>query len=228
MKAPPERSLELAATLPDDEVVARVQAGEVALFELLMRRHNDRIYRTARAVVHDEDEAEDVMQEAYVRAWTHLDQYRGGGRFPAWLTRIALHEAFARVRRRLPTIADGLEDAGGSLMPQPSPAPRPEQAVLSAELRSLIERAVERLPEPQRLVFVLRDVQGLSIAETAESLELSEANVKVRLHRARARLRESLEAGVQAACPELFAFHRPRCDRVVAAVLARIGAQPGG
>jgi len=174
-------------------------------------------------VLHDEDEAEDVMQEAYARAWTRLHQYRGGGRFGAWLTRIAVNEAVARARRRPRTLAHDVEQDGGTLMPRPAPAPDPERSTVSGELRDLIEGAVDALPSGQRLVFVLRDVQGLSVAEVADSLDLSPSNVKVRLHRARARLRQQLEEGGRATCPEVFSFHRPRCDRVVAAVLARIG-----
>jgi len=109
-------------------------------------------------------------------------------------------------------------------MPEPTPAPDPEQQLVSEELRSLIESAVDRLPEGQRLVFMLRDVQGLSVAETAESLELTPSNVKVRLHRARSSLRQRLEVGARSACPELFPFHLTRCDRVVTAVFARITA----
>lgn len=211
--------------LTDDEVVAQVLAGDLPLFEILMRRHNDRLFRATLAVVRDADEAEDVMQEAYFRAWSHLDQYRGEGRFAAWLTRIAVNEALARVRNRTPTLRCDIEDAGGTLMPEHMPAPDPEQKLVSEELRSLIERAVDRLPEGQRLVFMLRDVQGLSVTETAESLELTPANVKVRLHRARSSLRQRLEAGARSACPELFPFHLTRCDRIVEALFARINAQ---
>lgn len=214
--------LDEAALLDDDEIVARVREGEVPLFEILMRRHNERVYRTARGLLRDENEAEDVMQEAYLRAWTRLHQYRGGGRFGAWLTRIALHEAMARARRRTPTLAEDPELSGGTIMPQPTPAPDPERSAVSGELRELVERAVDALPPGQRVVFLLRVVEGLSVAETADSLELSPSNVKVRLHRARALLQAELEEGVRAACPELFSFHRPRCDRIVAQVLSRI------
>ena len=208
-------------SLSDDEVVRLVLAGDAALFEALMRRYNQRLFRVARAVVKDDAEAEDVMQHAYVQAYTHLAQFEGRARFSTWLTRIALYEALARVRRsrRTPGGPDP-EEAVRSTMPNP------EEQASNSEARSLLEATIEALPPAYRAVFVLRDVEGLDTAETAECLEVSVDVVKTRLHRARALLREALLERAGVATASAFSFHRERCDRVVAGVLARL--QLGG
>jgi RNA polymerase sigma-70 factor (ECF subfamily) len=207
--------------LSDEQAVARICRGESELFELIMRRHNQRLYRAARAILRDEAEAEDVMREAYVRAFAHLDDFAGRASFKTWLTRIAVHEALARRRRRA---RDGGLDEAEEAMGQ-ARAPRdPETLAAGRELGRLLEAAIDELPEAYRAVFVLREVDELSTADCAEVLELSEDVVKQRLHRARERLRDELYARAGAAADGAFAFHRPRCDRVVAAVLARIGA----
>jgi RNA polymerase sigma-70 factor, ECF subfamily len=214
-----------AASLPDDEVVRRVRLGETALFEVLMRRYNQRLYRVARAILRDDAEAEDVMQHAYVAAYTHLGQYAGRALFSTWLTRIAVHEALARLRRRGRETGAGAwfdpeEDVFGLLR---SAVPDPEQQVLDVEMRFLLESAIESLPLAYRSVFVLREVEGLSTLETADCLGVSADVVKTRLHRARALLREALS---QRPTPvtALYPFACPRCDRVVNAVAARIEA----
>jgi RNA polymerase sigma-70 factor (ECF subfamily) len=206
--------------LSDEEVVSQVLAGHTALFEVLMRRHNERVYRAARAIVRDEREAEDVMQQAYVNAYTHLRQFNRLAQFSTWLTRIAVNEALGRVRRRgRYTPFDDEPAATEREMPV---AENPERQAFSGELRALLEWAVDRLPDGAREVFVLRDVEGLSTAEVAAALGVSEDAVKTRLSRARAALRRSLFERTGAAVPDAFRFHRPRCDRVVARVLARI------
>jgi RNA polymerase sigma-70 factor (ECF subfamily) len=211
-------------TLPDDEVVRRVLDGDTMLFEVLMRRYNQRLYRVAQAILRDAAEAEDVMQHAYVAAYTHLDQYAGRARFSTWLTRIAVHEALARVRRRhrerqsAPSW-EADEDATSLLA---STWPDPEQTMLDGELRSRLESAIEALAMVYRSVFVLRDVEGMSTGETAECLGLSEDVVKTRLHRARAQLRKELfRPDGPPAAP--YPFHLLRCDRVVRGVFERLG-----
>jgi RNA polymerase sigma-70 factor (ECF subfamily) len=212
------------SSLTDVEVVARIRAGETALFEVLMRRHNQRVYRVARAVVKDETEAEDVMQQAYINAFRHLDQFEERAQFSTWLTRIALHEALARRRRRqadATSMTDG--DEHGELMDALiAPQPDPERQAYGAELAYLLESAVDALPEAYRIVFALRDVEGLSTSETAAGLSLGEEAVKTRLHRARAMLRRTLSEQFGAVSAQAFQFHAPRCDRVVSAVLAKI------
>lgn len=219
-------------TLSDEEVVERVLAGETELFEILMRRYNQRLYRIARAILSDDGEAEDVMQDAYVRAYAHLGQFAGRARFSTWLTRIAVYEALARARRgrRLVQIEDLSLRKEDTMTLLSSTERGPEQQAIQRDLQSVLEAAVGDLPESFRSVLMLREIEGLSTAETAESLGISEALVKTRLHRARASLRQELESRSRAALAGSFPFHLSRCDRVVAAVFARIqaGERPEG
>ena len=210
------------SVLLDEEVLERVRAGELGLFEIIMRRYNQRLYRTARAITGDDDEAKDVVQDAYVRAYASLDQFAGRASFATWLTRIAAHEALARVRHRRRFV--DLEDAMPTL---PSNTPGPEQRASDRELARALEAAIDALPGVYRSVFVLRDVEGLSTAETAECLEITEQTAKTRLHRARTLLRNHLVARARAALPSTFTFAGARCDAVVAGVLVRI-ANVGG
>jgi len=213
--------------LSDEEVVARVRRGETALFEIIMRRYNQRLYRAARAILRDDGEAEDVVQEAYVRAFTHLHQFAGRAAFGTWLTRIAVHEALARARRqgRLQPLGD--EGAEGDDMTAFRSAADVEKQAANRELGRVLEAAIEALPDPFRAVFVLREIEEMSTAETAAALDLREETVKTRLHRARALLRRALYAGTRGAVHEVFQFGFARCDRVVAAVLGRIGQGQG-
>lgn len=216
-----------ADALTDEQVVGRVLGGETALFELLMRRHNPRIYRTVRAVLGEENDVEDTMQQAYVNAYTHLAQFAGRARFSTWLTRIAVHEAIGRARRRgtrMETEFDhdeGREDEDARLA---AADPSPEHRAFSAELRSLLEQAIDALPPGYREVFMLREVEGLSTTETAGSLDLTDEAVKTRLHRARALLKDALLARTGAAAADAFQFHATRCDRVVERVMDELGA----
>ena len=216
-----------AGTPSDEEVVRRVRAGEPELFEMLMRRHNQRLYRVARSIVRDEAEAEDVMQQAYVNAYTHLDQYADRARFSTWLTRIAVYEALGRLRRRRRVrevdVSSGADETGVTLT---SAEPSPERQALTGELRRLLEEAVDALPRTSRSAFVLREVEGLSTAEAAECLGVSEDVVKTRLHRARRLLRKELFDRAGLVRQDAFAFPASRCDRVVAAVLARLKLPP--
>jgi RNA polymerase sigma-70 factor (ECF subfamily) len=204
--------------LTDTQVISRVLAGERHLFEIIMRRNNQRIFRTARAIVKSDDEATDVMQEAYVRAYTHLAEFRGDAQLSTWLCRIAVHEALARVRRsgKHDPIEEGEELEG------PSMSRDPEEATSDDELRVLLEDAVDALPEVFRTVFILRAVEQMSTLEVAEALSVPEDTVKTRLFRARGLLRQALLAKLEDSETKAFQFLRPRCDRVVAAVLARI------
>jgi RNA polymerase sigma-70 factor (ECF subfamily) len=216
--------LEEWSALTDEQVVAQVLAGQTALFEILMRRHNERIYRAARAIVGDEGEAEDVMQQAYVNAYAHLRQFHGRSSLATWLTRIAVNEALrrARTRGRYQTLDESESTSPEALFAMRATA-NPEREAFSRELRVILEDAVDTLPDGAREVFMLRQVEGLSTAETAASLGVSEDVVKARFSRARASLRQGLFDRMGATAASGFAFQRPRCDRVVAAVLARIG-----
>ena len=208
----------------DEEVVERVRGGETPLFEVLIRRYNQRLYRVARSILRDEHEAEDVMQHAYVSAYEHLEQFAGRAKFSTWLTRIAVHEALARGRRRARW--KGLESMSEETQPSGPPRderPDPEQQAQAAELRQLLESAIDDLPETYRSAFVLREAEGLDTPEVAECLEISEDAVRTRVHRARALLRRGLYERTGATSASAFSFHLTRCDRVVAGVFARLG-----
>ena len=214
-----------SSALSDSEIVSRVRAGDRAQFEILMRRHNQRVYRAARAIVKDEAEVEDVMQQAYVNAFTHLHQFEERSQFSTWLTRIAVNEAIARrqkMRLAASITGDADEGRGDFMATITSPQPTPEHHAYAQELHRVLEEAVDGLPEAYRAVLMLRDVEGLSTAETAEGLGLGEEAVKTRLHRPRAMARRTVSLRLGASATGAFQFQAPRCDRVVAAVLARI------
>jgi RNA polymerase sigma-70 factor (ECF subfamily) len=206
----------------DEDVVRLVLAGNTAMFELLMRRYNERVYRAARAILRDDEEAEDVMQQAYVNAFTHLRQFNGDARFSTWLLRITVNEALARARRRGRYAPYSDDEAAVDTGISRSATSDPERQAFNGELRGLLEWAIDTLPDGMREVFVLRDVEGLSTSETAAALSVSDDVVKTRLSRGRAALRRALFERTGATAPEAFRFERPRCDRVVASVLSRI------
>jgi RNA polymerase sigma-70 factor, ECF subfamily len=206
----------------DEDVIRQVLAGNTGMFELLMRRYNERVYRAARAIVRVEQDAEDVMQQAYVNAFTHLRQFNGAARFSTWLTRITINESLARVRRQGRYQTCDVEHTNVEPFMPRAAAENPERQAFTRELRSLLEWAIDALPEGMREVFVLREVEGLNTAEVAEILGVSGDVIKTRLSRARASLRRLLFARTGATAPEAFRFYRPRCDRIVSSVLARI------
>jgi RNA polymerase sigma-70 factor (ECF subfamily) len=208
----------------DEALVARVLGGDVGSFEVLMRRFNARVYRTVRALIRDEAEVEDIMQQAYLAAFARLGEFRGEAAFSTWLLRIAHNEARSRLRRALHAIpldvavAEGEEEMVDS-------SPRPDDIAEARELTRLTERAVDALPETLRTVFMLRGVQGLSAAEVADVLGVSVDVVKQRLHRAREAVREQMIERMDERLGDAFEFRAPRCDRVVAGVLARLSGK---
>ncbi|MBH8569319.1 RNA polymerase sigma factor [Microvirga sp. STS02] len=207
--------------LTDAEIISRVLAGEKQLFELLMRRYNQRMFRTGVALLGHPAAAEEAMQNAWVKAYVQLGGFAGRARFPTWLTRIMLNECLMDRRRQQRFVDLNTPDDDE---PEPAAtAPTPLQTVLNDELREALEAAVQALPDKYRSVFVLREVEGLSVADTAGALQLSEANVKVRLLRAREQLRTKL-AGF--APQHTFAYLGARCTRMVRRVLARLIAMP--
>jgi RNA polymerase sigma-70 factor (ECF subfamily) len=211
--------------LTDDELVARVLAGDTAVFEILMRRHNQTLFRATRAILRSDDEAEDVMQHAYLRALEHLGEYEGRARFSTWLTRIAVYEALGRLRRqrRLEQLSDHDIDTEDSMAVKP---PTPEQRASDAELRTITEAAIDALPQDFRVVFVLRAVEQMSVAEVSECLEIPQETVKTRFFRARQRLRLSLIEQLDSAAQSAYEFHLLRCDRVVTRVFETLGPPP--
>jgi RNA polymerase sigma-70 factor (ECF subfamily) len=216
--------------LGDEQVVDRVRSGDSGLYELLMRRYNQRVYRVIRSVLIDHNEAEDVLQEAWVRAYEHLDQFRGRASFSTWVTKIAYYEALARARRN--KRRKTLEDPEGEIMPEASrrlsKTETPEEQAMRAQLGRMLQAAVDELPVSYRSVFMLREVERLNTSETAECLGLSEEAVKTRLHRSRALLRRDLEGRAGSAIAEAYSFMGERCDRSVARVLERISFRETG
>jgi len=211
-------------TIPDEDIVKRVRGGDTALYEILMRRHNQRLYRIARSIVRDDAEAEDVMQEAYVRAYEHLSDFMGEAKFSTWLTRIAIHEALGRIRKR--SKMGGLESVVNRELhvttAMITPTDNPERLAYDRQLKIVLEKAIDKLPQDYRTVVVLRIVEELSINETAACLDLSIETVKTRLHRGRALLQKYLRHRAGIVAPQIFPFHLSRCDRIVENVLRRI------
>ncbi len=209
----------------DEEIVERVRCGELAAYEILMRRYNQRLFRVAVSILRDDAEAEDVMQETYFRAFRSLSQFAGLAKFSTWLTKIAVHEALSRLRRRQRMEIEPVTDKNSLTMDNVTTGtPDPERQAHGSELRDVLEAAITALPDLYRSVFVLRAVEGLSAAETAACLDIGEEAVKTRLHRARQMLRKDLRHRANILTAETFPFHLSRCDRVVAAVFQRIRA----
>lgn len=211
----------VAGALSDAEVVRRIVDGDRALFEVLMRRYNQQVYRAIRGILRNEDEVEDTMQQAYLLAYAHLEEFAGASSFSTWLTRIAINEAFARLRKRgRLSVVDEIPDFAEDIMR--SPPESPEARAVARQSMRFLESAIDKLPPLYRTTFMLREVEQLSTTETSERLGITEQAVKVRLHRARLALRDALAATVGQSAPQAFEFLVPRCDRVVAAVMATI------
>lgn len=213
-----------ADPLSDEQIIERVLAGEIDLFEIVMRRNNQRLFRAARAILRDDSEAEEVLQESYVRAYVHLSSFEGRARLSTWLTKIVIHEASARLRRNRKH--SSLEDMEHEEMSEDGAFDRPDDVASSKELAGLAAAAIDRLPVAFRAVFMLRAVEGLSGVETAECLGVPEETVKTRLFRARAQIQKELEQRFTGSLGDVHRFLAERCDRVVIGGLARIRALP--
>ena len=210
----------------DEQLVERVKQGDLTAFELLVRRHNQRLYRAIRSVLRSGEEVEDAMQDSYFAALKHIDQFEGRAQFGTWLLKIGINEARGRLRRRGRLVAlDDLPEGAGrsatSAMAEQAPVRTPEQQVGSHEIIAVVEAAIDRLPDDYRQVLVLRMVDSLDTAETAEVLGLGEAAVRQRLHRAREMLEKDVERRVGSVMQTAFGFLGPRCDRIVAEVMRR-------
>lgn len=225
MATPFKVSLAAVEGWTDQDVIDRVLAGQTGAYEIIMRRYNQRLYRVALGILKNVSEAEDVMQETYVRAFEHLSQFAGRSKFSTWLTRIAVNESLARARRSCRS--DSLDDFAGSdgELKMPSGVPDPEKLVANEEMGRLLREILFRLPPQHLSVIMLRDVEEMSTSEAAEVLEISEESLKVRLHRARAAFREELYERVGPEARRAFAFEAPRCDQIVAAVFSRLAGQ---
>lgn len=220
--ATPVDALPIDDQVPDDVIVARVLAGERPQFALLVRRHNQRLFRAARAILPDDGEAEDAVQQGYVHAFRHLDQFRGESSLATWLTRIVVRVALSRGRARRRHAESGALDETDEQLRDAAPSPEDEAA--AHQLGRLLERHIDALPDNYRTVVMLRDVEELPTAETAACLGISEEAVRVRLHRARQLLRESLSGTLGAAAAHAFRFAGERCDRIVRDVMAAVEA----
>jgi len=206
----------------DEALVNRARAGDRAAFELLMRRHNQRVFRVVRSVLRDTDDIEDVIQQAYVQAFLHLDQFGGNARWSTWLCRIAINEALARLRQRgrfVPFEAVS-EEAMANVSKVASGDP--ERTASGREFGKMVEQAIDELPEIYRAVLIMREVEGMTTEETASILDVQTDVIKTRLHRARASLRDAIEDRIGEQMKNSYTFGNERCDRVVAAVLARL------
>jgi RNA polymerase sigma-70 factor, ECF subfamily len=209
----------------DEEIVRRVVGGEPALFEVLMRRNNQRLYRAVRSVVRTESDAEEVMQQSYVQAYAALGGFAHSAKFSTWLIRIGLNAALSSKRRDARFASNEtspLSSEENALERLPSPLPTPEDKASTRELSQLLERVLDALPQGYRTVLMLREVEGLSTSEAALALGVSDDVVKTRLHRAKLLAKETLHAWAEEHAKHAFEFHASRCDRVVAAVLQRV------
>jgi len=217
---PPEQASDL-------ELATRASRGDALAFECIMRRHNQLLFRTARSILKSDDETEDALQEAYLRAWRAIGSFREDARLSTWLARIVINESLGRLRRRsalvipLDTAVSATGETVESQVPD-DPDHRPERIAMREEIRQLIERRIDRLPDAYRTVFVLRAVEEMSVADTAAVLDLTEATVRTRFLRARGMLRECLSRDIDLAVDDAFSFDGARCDRIVAGVLARL------
>ena len=219
----------LSGDFSDAEFARRIASGDHLAFEALMRKYNRVLYRTARAILKDDADAEDALQLAYMSAYRAIGGFRRESRLSTWLTRIVVNEATTRLRRRsreaMVVPLDSVADEEGNIMASEGATPeaeRPELAAMRSQTRALIERRIDALPDVFRAVFVLRALEELSVEDTAASLHIPEATVRTRFFRARSLLRESLAREMDSAIAEAFAFAGDRCDRIVSGVLDRL------
>ena len=226
----PGSSAPKTATVPagDAELVRRALARDEAAVRDIIKANNRRLYRLARGILRNDGDAEDVVQETYVRAFTRLHDFRGESSLSTWLSRIAMNEALGRLRRERPSVEisslpQGTLEAQIIQFPLASAADDPEKSMAQREIQHVVEGAIDELPEPFRLVFMTRVVEGMNVEETAEILDLKPETVKTRLHRARAMLRENVEKKIGPVVMDAFPFAGRRCDRLTEAVLKRLG-----
>jgi len=216
---------EIIAASGDRELARRTMARDGTDFRAIIKTHNQRLYRIARGVVRNDAEAEDIVQEAYVRAFAHLESFRGDASLGTWLSRIVINEALGRLRKRRRTVAMP-ENPQAEIIQFPlNPSDDPERTMAQRQILQLVERATDRLPDVYRMVFVARVIEGLSIEETSELFGVRPQTVKTRLHRARALLRKALDDQIGPVLLEAFPFAGRRCARLTAAVMKRLGLE---
>ncbi|PVW15832.1 RNA polymerase sigma factor [Marixanthomonas spongiae] len=212
--------LNTSKTLTDSEVVNKVRSGQKELFELLIRRHNQLLFRVVRSYVDKEKDAEDVMQEAYIKAFQKLHQFRHDAKFSTWLVRIGINEALQRKRRLKTKQTINIEQTQFINQLENTAAMNPENQMIHAQSKAFIEEAIQALPEKYKIVYMLREVEQFSISEISESLQLSESNVKVRLHRAKKKMKKYLFKATKTST--VFEFGNSKCDRMVHNVMGLV------
>ncbi len=227
---PRHKSTAVAAIAGDMDLVRRVQGRDAGAFRAIMRAHNQRLYRIARGVVRNDGEAEDVVQEAYVRAFTHLDGFRGDSSLSTWLSRIVINEALGRLRKKRRALEQSMSDdpaieAKIIQFPLNTPNDDPERTMAQRQILQFVERATDNIPDIYRAVFVARVIEGLSIEETADLLGIKPETVKTRLFRARNLIRRQLNEQIGPVLLDAFPFAGKRCERLTVAVLKRLGLQ---
>jgi RNA polymerase sigma-70 factor, ECF subfamily len=215
------------ALAADHTLAEQIGNQDLIAFEALMRQHNARLFRVARAILKNDSEAEEVVQDAYLAAFRNISRFRGDSQLSTWLTRIAINGALMRLRRnkrdRTVVAFDSGDHDASSVEVADKKAESPLAATLRAEIRALLERRIDELPVVFRTVFVMREVEEMSVEETAACLSIPPATVRTRLFRARALLREALARDLDSATVEVFGFAGHRCDRIVEEVLKKVG-----
>jgi RNA polymerase sigma-70 factor (ECF subfamily) len=216
-----------ADALTDEDLVELARARDEAAVRTITRRYNRRLFRIARSILRDDAEAEDVVQETYVRAFTHLESFRGDSSLATWLSRIAMNEALGRLRKQRPNVeidklAPGALEAQIIQFPLSAVVEAPEKSMAQREIQHVVEHAIDELPEAFRIVFITRVIEGMNVEETAEILDLKPETVKTRLHRARTMLRDNVEKKIGPVVMEAFPFAGKRCERLTEAVLKRL------
>lgn len=207
-------------TIPDTEIITRIIGGEKNLYALLMRRYNQRLYRVGMSIINDDAEVEDAMQAAYISAYENLGKFQFKANFSTWLTRIMINECLQRIKKRKHSVPVQ-EDMNNEIYQQlTTDTETPMKKLLNSELKTILQQAIMALPEKYRTVFIMREMENMNVAETQECLDISEVNVKVRLNRAKALLRNSLHDYYKK--EEILHFHLSRCDKIVEKVMQKI------
>ena len=223
-----ERPADVVATGDEFDLVKRAIARDGEAFRVIMKKYNQRLYRVARGIVRNDSEAEDIVQEAYVRAFTHLESFRGDSSLATWLSRITINEALGRLRAQRPTVDlvtfESQRTAAEIIQfPLTSKSDDPEKTMAQRQILQLVEQATDNLPEVYRIVFITRVIEGMSVEDTAEILNLRPETVKTRLHRARKLVREQLDKQIGPVLMDAFPFAGRRCERLTEGVLQRLG-----
>ncbi|MER9406150.1 RNA polymerase sigma factor [Mesorhizobium caraganae] len=206
-------------------LVHRAMAHEADAFRAIIKTHNQRLYRIARGVVRNDSEAEDIVQEAYVRAFAALATFRGDSSLATWLSRIVINEALGRLRKRRRTVAMPASQEAQIIRFPLNPSDDPERTMAQRQILRLVERATDNLPDVYRTVFIARVIEGLNIEETADLLGVRPETVKTRLHRARALVRKALDDEIGPVLLDAFPFAGRRCERLTEAVMKRLSLQ---